>query len=118
MAGARPDGAACADLTDSVPHSGHLYSAPLRSKGPVLGFAPLLYIEVLSRDETLTELQERVNDYASMGVGHIWAVDPWLRVGYVASMRGFVQPEDGVLLVEGTSIAVTLVDVFTELDQD
>ena len=60
---------------------------------------------------------KRVNDYAAMGVEHIWAVDPIGRVGYYASRRGFQQPEDGVLRIAGTPIVISLAEVFAELDE-
>ena len=87
-------------------------------KDMVIAFAPLLCIEILSRADTLHALQERVNDYAAMGVAHIWAVDPWSRLAYYASPRGFMQPEDGVLSIAGTPIAIKLADLFAELDED
>jgi len=80
--------------------------------------APLLCIEVLSSGDTVRSVQERANDYAAMGVEHIWILDPWIRVGYYASARGFLQPEDGVLRIDGTAIAVSLAEVFAELDED
>lgn len=86
-------------------------------KDPIITTPPLLCIEVLSKDDTLTELQERVNDYSAMGVAHIWAIDPLLRIGYVASPRGFVRPEDGTLSVPNTGITVRLADLFTEMDE-
>ncbi len=86
-------------------------------RGRILTSAPLLCIEILSRADTLNELQARVNDYAAMGVAHIWAVDPWSRLAYYASPRGFVQPEDGVLGIAGTPIAINLPDLFAELDE-
>ncbi len=86
-------------------------------KDPVISKAPLLCIEVLSKDDTLTEQQERVNDYSAMGVVHIWAIDPLLRIGYVASSRGFVQPDDGFLRIENTPIAIRLADLFAEMDE-
>lgn len=87
-------------------------------KDPIVTVAPLLCTEVLSKDDTLNDLQARVNDYLDMGVEHIWVIDPLARVGYYASSRGFVQPEDGVLRIEGTTISVTLAEVFAELDEE
>ncbi|MDQ2925293.1 MAG: Uma2 family endonuclease [Acidobacteriota bacterium] len=84
----------------------------------IVTVAPLLCIEVLSSADTLRSLQARANDYAAMGVEHIWAVDPWDRLGYYASARGFIQPEDGVLRVPSTPIAVSLAEIFAELDED
>lgn len=84
---------------------------------PIVHVAPLICIEVLSREDTLNELQERVNDYTSMGVQHVWAVNPWTRVGYICTRKGFLQPEDGFLRVPGTPIAIALAEVFAELDR-
>lgn len=40
---------------------------------------PLVVIEVLSPDESLSELMGKFADYAAAGVPHIWLVDPMLR---------------------------------------
>ena len=87
-------------------------------KDPIVRFAPLLCIEILSKDDSLGELQERVNDYAGLGVEHLWAIDPWKRRGWLASTAGFVQPADGLLRIPGTAIQVSLAEMFTELDED
>jgi Uma2 family endonuclease len=83
----------------------------------ILSKPPVICIEVLSSSDSLCGLQERVNDYAAMGVQHIWIVDPWGRAGYYASTRGFQQPEDGMLRIPGTPIAISLAEVFAELDE-
>lgn len=78
---------------------------------------PVVCIEVFSSADTKPEIQERVNDYAAMGVENIWAVNPWQRVGYACSVEGFQQPEDGFLRVPGTPVAISLADIFAELDE-
>ena len=83
----------------------------------VVSIAPWLCIEVLSAADTLREMQERVDDYVRMGVGNNWVIDPWKRIAYYASERGFQQPEGGVLHIAGTPIAITLAEVFAELDE-
>ena len=84
-------------------------------RDPVVRFAPLLCIEILSEGDSLGELQEKVDDYASLGVEHIWVIDPWKRRGWVASPRGFQQPADGILRVAGTPIQITLAELYAEL---
>jgi Uma2 family endonuclease len=84
---------------------------------PIIRFAPYICIEVLSKDDSLSDLQEKVDEFLAMGVAHIWIVDPWLRIGYIASARGFEHPEDGVFTVPGTPIRLVLEDLFTELDE-
>jgi Uma2 family endonuclease len=87
-------------------------------KDDIITFAPLLCIEVLSADDRLREVQERVDDYATIGVFNTWVIDPWKRVGYHASAkRGFLMPEDRILRVEGTEIAISLDEVFREMDE-
>jgi Uma2 family endonuclease len=86
-------------------------------KDPIVRFAPLLCIEILSKDDSLSDLQERVNDYAGLGVAHIWVIDPWTRRAWLASTQGFLQPADGHLRIPDTLIDVSLADLFTELDE-
>ena len=78
---------------------------------------PLLCIEILSPGDSLRELQERVDDYAAMGVEHIWTVDPAGRRAYLASPAGFLQPQGGELTLPGTPIRISLDELFAELDE-
>ena len=86
-------------------------------KDAIVTFAPLLCVEILSKDDRLGEMQERVDDYARMGVIDIWVIDPWKRIAYNASANGFTQEHDGVLRVSGTPIHVELTKLFAELDE-
>ncbi len=92
----------------------------LRRNAPfenIVTHPPLLCIEILSPGDSLSELQERVDDYAAMGVGHIWTVDPTRRRAYLASPTGFVQPQSRELTVPDTPIRISLDDLFAELDE-
>jgi Uma2 family endonuclease len=86
-------------------------------KDPIVNFAPLLCVEILSKDDRLHEIQQRIDDYASLGTALTWVVDPWQRIGYHASTQGFLQPDDHILRVPNTPIAVSLPDLFTQLDE-
>ena len=93
----------------------------VRSSDPFDGIVhvpPLLCIEILSKGDTLSETQERVDDYEAMGVEHLWVIDPWKRHGYFASSRGFTQPVDKTLSIEGTAIRINLEEIFAEMDED
>lgn len=85
---------------------------------PIIRFAPYICIEVLSKDDSLADIKTRTDEYRAMGVAHVWIVDPWLRIGYIASARGFEHPEDGIFAVPNTPIWISLADLFTELDED
>jgi Uma2 family endonuclease len=83
---------------------------------PIVRTAPLLCVEILSRDDTMSEIQERVEDYQAMGVSAIWVVDPRRRRAYEALPSGALQPVSSELTVAATSIRVPVADIFAELD--
>ena len=86
-------------------------------RDPIINWAPLLCIEILSKDDTLRELQERVDDFLGLGVEHIWIIDPWNRLGWYASRRGFEHPVDGTFRIPGTPVEISLAAIFAELDE-
>lgn len=84
---------------------------------PIVRFPPLLCVEILSQDDSLREIQKRIDDYVAMGVKHNWAVDPWKRLAYVAGADGRLNPEGAVLRIPETAIAVSVAEMFAELDE-
>jgi Uma2 family endonuclease len=43
---------------------------------------PLVAIEILSKDDRLTEVRAKLDEYRAWGVPHVWLVDPYLRKFY------------------------------------
>ena len=77
---------------------------------------PLVCTEVLSPDDTLHTLQDRINDYLSMGVPNIWIFDPVKHATWRVSGQGALQPFLETLLpVEGTDQALDLPALFLAL---
>ncbi len=87
-------------------------------KDRIVTWAPLLCIEILSEEDRLQELQTKVDEFAAMGVQHIWIIDPWQRVGYIASTQGFIKLAQDTFSVAGTPIELSLTQIFAELDED
>lgn len=83
----------------------------------ILRVPALLFIEILSPEDRLSKVRERVEDYFSLGTEHVWVIDPELRKAYVCSRTGFQEPESGVLEIPGTPIRVVLSELFAELDR-
>jgi Uma2 family endonuclease len=83
---------------------------------PVFTRPPLICIEILSKDDRLRDLQERVDEYPNFGVPNVWILDPVLRKAYVCTQNGFLEPEGGILQAAGSAIRVPLAEVFAELD--
>ena len=51
---------------------------------PIVRTPPPLCIEVVSKDDRMSEMQERVHDYIRMGVTSVWVIDPKRRRSFVA----------------------------------
>jgi Uma2 family endonuclease len=83
--------------------------------GPIPTVPPLLCIEILSPDDRMSDLQQKIADYVSMGVGAIWVVDPRKRTLAVADANGIHQVEE--LTLQGTNVKLTAAEIFAELDQ-
>jgi Uma2 family endonuclease len=77
---------------------------------------PLICIEVLSKDDTLRSIQDRVDDYRAFGVPYIWVLDPVKRRAYICMLGDFREPEGGILQVPLTPIRITLQELFSDLD--
>ena len=84
----------------------------------ILRTPALLFIEILSPEDSVTRIRQRIDDYLNFGTEHVWVVDPELRKVYVCSKTGMQEPEGGVLTIPGTEIRVVLSELFAELDQD
>jgi Uma2 family endonuclease len=67
---------------------------------------PLLVAEVLSLDDRLTAVREKLEEYKSWGVPHVWLVDPHLKRLYMCD-KGLMEvallqiPELGIELLPG-----------------
>jgi Uma2 family endonuclease len=83
----------------------------------ILRTLALLFVEILSPEDTMARVRQRVDDYLKFGTEHVWVVDPELRKAYVATSRGFEEPADDVLAIPGTEIRVVLSELFAELDR-
>ncbi len=86
-------------------------------KDAIVAFTPMLCIEILSADQALRDVRDRVEDYIAMGVKDNWVIDPWKRLGYYAGADGFTATPDGLLKIHGTPIEISLSGVFAELDE-
>ncbi|MDQ6758931.1 MAG: Uma2 family endonuclease [Acidobacteriota bacterium] len=58
---------------------------------PVFTRPPLICIEVLSKDDTLRGMQERVDDYLAFGVQNVWILDPVKRRACACSEGDFTE---------------------------
>ena len=85
---------------------------------PIVRDAPLLCIEILSPEDRFGRIRTRCEDYFRMGVPEAWIFDPAERVAFVLQANGTMTTHrEGSLRVSGTTIEVSLSDIFGVLDQ-
>jgi Uma2 family endonuclease len=81
-------------------------------QGEIFENPPHLCVEVLSKDDTMDYMQEKIDDYLHFGVPYIWIVNPRLRKGYVATKAGMVEAASGVLETSDPDIRVPVAELF------
>jgi Uma2 family endonuclease len=57
----------------------------------ILRTPPFICIEVLSKDDRLQTMRDRVEDYLSFGVPYVWIIDPDTRLAYRCIPGGGMQ---------------------------
>ncbi len=79
---------------------------------PVFRQPPLLCVEILSKDDRMSEMQERIDDYLAMGVPHVWLLDPRARRGFIYTPGEMREAKDGILRTANPEIAVPMAELF------
>ena len=79
----------------------------------ILTKPPLACIEILSPEDTMRRMQERIEDYRRFGVQHIWILDPGTGKGYDCGASGWLEATE--FHITGTPIQLVLAEVFARL---
>ena len=73
---------------------------------------PLAVIEILSKDDRMSEMQERLADYVAFGVRHVWLIDPRSRRAFAYTSDGSRELKDGVLRSDDPAFALSLAELY------
>jgi len=71
---------------------------------------PFICIEILSPEDRLSRVQERMNDYLHFGVPYVWMLDPETRKAYRWTTEGMHEVKE--LRTENPEIVVPLAALF------
>lgn len=82
---------------------------------PILMKPPFLCVEILSKDDTVSQMNERLSDYLRFGVPFVWLIDPLARQAFVYTPGKIEEARDGVLRAGESGIQVPL-DEILQLD--
>jgi Uma2 family endonuclease len=81
----------------------------------VLEEPPFLAIEVLSRRDEMSDVLEKLEEYASIGVPNIWLIDPRRKKAFTFATHRLEEVTSGTLTTTDPVIQVTLDEVFRGL---
>jgi Uma2 family endonuclease len=78
----------------------------------VLTKPPFLCVEILSPEDRMSRLQDRIDDYFAMGVPNVWVVDPARRCAYQATASGDLHRVTDILRTVDPVLEVPLSEIF------
>ena len=77
---------------------------------------PLAVFEVLSPEDRKNRTKSRIDDYLSIGVRHIWAINPKTRDVEAHTPKGVRVIDDGVLRTANPDTELRLSEIFDEIE--
>jgi len=78
----------------------------------IIVHAPVLCIEILSKDDLMSRTHEKIADYLTMGVPDVWVIDPRTRCGYRYTSEGMREAQDGVMRCSNADLLLPLSELF------
>lgn len=78
----------------------------------ILTKPPLLCIEILSPEDTVSRINIRVKDYLELGVPVVWVIDPSEKRVWIYRANGMEEATGGCVKLDGTSIEVPFSEIF------
>ena len=75
---------------------------------------PLLWVEILSQDDLMTEVWKKVSDLLENGVPMIWIIDPFTLESELRTPAGIQQVMNKTLVLPHSPIEIPLLDVMEE----
>jgi Uma2 family endonuclease len=73
---------------------------------------PFLCIEILSPEDRMSRMLEKIRDFLAFGVSYVWVVDPQARVAEVYTASGSQFVTEGVLKTSRPEISISLSELF------
>jgi Uma2 family endonuclease len=74
---------------------------------------PFLCIEILSPEDRMSRVEERVDDYLAMGVPFVWVLDPRTKRAWsITPVEGWREEKSGILKTENPALEAPLSEIF------
>ncbi len=88
-----------------------------KPRDPIFRTPPFICIEVLSPEDRVARVQQRIDDYLKFGVRYVWLINPENRRVWVYTLAGSTEVKDGILRTENPALTVPLAEIFAGLDE-
>ena len=86
--------------------------AGARPSEQILTRPPVLCIEILSKEDRMTDVLAKVDEYLAFGVRYVWILDPRTRRAQIYDGSGVHEVKDGMLWTSDPEILVPLDQLF------
>lgn len=83
-----------------------------RPEERILTTPPLLCIEILSPEDTISRINARVQDYLEFGVPAVWVVDPAERRVWIYRKSGMEEASEGSIKFDAASLEIPFSEIF------
>jgi Uma2 family endonuclease len=80
--------------------------------------AAFLAIEILSEDDPMTRIMEKLEEYAQKGVPNIWVIDPRLKMMSVYSQGALQEVRSDVIATGNPGLELTRQEIFRQVDAE
>ncbi len=78
----------------------------------ILSKPPLLCIEILSPEDTVSKTNQRIQEYLKFAVPVVWLVDPAEKTVWIYRSNGMEEASGSSIKLDGTSIEIPFSEVF------
>ena len=85
--------------------------------GRILREPPFLCIEILSPEDRMSRMEEKIEDYLNFGVGYVWLIDPERKKAWLYTRDG-KRESSHVLTTKDPDLTLSLAEIFGALAED
>ena len=84
----------------------------VKSDERIVTSPPFICIEILSKDDTMQYMQEKIDDYLDFGVPYVWIINPKNKKAYAFTRAGMTEVAYGALETKDPAISLPLSALF------
>ncbi|MBT9329444.1 Uma2 family endonuclease [Paracidobacterium acidisoli] len=83
----------------------------------IITHAPLLCVEILSPEDRIGRMEDKIEEYFQMGVRAVWVIDPRTQTGYQCEGPHFQEwKAAAILTIPGTPVQIEMSALIADLD--